>query len=81
MTPFWVTGAFAGGALGIWLRPAVANGRPLPLEAVLTRGATLRGIDRLLIDTAQSAFNRMLVWVIAGAIIGLLMHLLIRKVR
>ena len=63
-------GGLAGGFVGFLLRPSVPIVGQLPFETVITRGANLRGLDELLISTAQTSFNYMLAGALAGALIG-----------
>jgi Na+/citrate or Na+/malate symporter len=44
--------------------------RQLPFETVISRGADLQGLDKLLVPTAQSSFNMMVVGAIVGAVVG-----------
>jgi len=42
----------------------------LPLSTVISRGGDLKGLDELLIPTAQASFNQMLILAIVGAVAG-----------
>jgi hypothetical protein len=69
-------GILLGGIIGILTRPSVFLVGQLPLTAVLTRGATLSGIDQLLVPVAQSSFNHVALYTIVGGVIGLVVALL-----
>ena len=62
--------AIAGGAIGFFLRPTDILGQQLPLSMVLSRGANLQGLDRLLIPLAQRSFNEMAAGLLIGAVLG-----------
>lgn len=79
--PFGLAGLVAGGAIGYWMRPFVSLRGQLAFETVFTRGASLHGVDRLLVPAAQASFDRMLLFAIVGMIAGLLANLLLRRVR
>lgn len=62
------SGGVVGGIVGFLLRPSVPLVGQLPLEAVLTRGGSLNGLDVLLKGAAETSFNYM----VAGVLIGCL---------
>ncbi|MEX0641056.1 MAG: hypothetical protein WD468_00065 [Pirellulales bacterium] len=64
-----ITGGFIGGFVGFLMRPSFFDYKP-PFSAVITRGATLEGLDEILVPIAQSAFNTMMFWAVLGGIIG-----------
>lgn len=72
VNPFLLTaiGFLLGGLVGFQMRPAVMFIGQLPFQTVITRGSGLRGIDQLLISTAQQSFNVMLVAAVLGGAIG-----------
>jgi len=74
-----VVGFFVGGCIGFLLRPSAFLVGQLPLETVIMRGSNLSGLDSLLISTAQTSFNYMLVGAILGAIGGLVVGLIAFK--
>jgi Co/Zn/Cd efflux system component len=45
----------------------------LPFETVISRGANLQGLDRLLVPTAQASFNMMVVGAIIGVVVGVVL--------
>jgi hypothetical protein len=79
--PFLVAGPLIGGWFGFWLRPAVGFGKKLSFNTVMMRGANLQGVDAALVNTAETSFNRMLIGVALGAVLGLCLIIAIRRVR
>ncbi len=71
-----VVGLLVGGFVGFQLRPSAFLVGQLPFETVITRGANLKGLDALLISTAQTSFNYMLAGAALGAACGLAVALL-----
>jgi hypothetical protein len=51
----------------------------LPFGAVITRGATLKGVDQILVPLAQRSFNIMMAGLIIGAVIGLVVGYVIER--
>lgn len=76
-----LTGLFAaaGGLVGFLLRPATVFGNQLPFSVVITRGADLHGLNRLLIPLAQRSFNDLAAGLVVGAIAGYLIAVLARR--
>lgn len=68
--PYGIFGFLLGCTIGFLFRPSVFLLGQLPFLTVLTRGAGLKGMDAILIPTAQTSFNYMLVAGILGAILG-----------
>jgi hypothetical protein len=67
----WATGGlFLGALLGYALRPSVLLIGKLPFGVVITRGATLTGVDRILVDAAARSFNMLLAGAAIGSLIG-----------
>jgi hypothetical protein len=52
------------------MRPSVILIGQLPFGTVVTRGATLTGLDQILVPAAQQSFNVTLGGGIAGAVAG-----------
>ncbi len=67
-----VAGVVLGLVVSFLLRPSVPLTGQLPLGIVLTRGATLRDLDALLIPVAQQSFNYLLAGGVVGGVGGLL---------
>ena len=65
-----ILGLILGGVIGFVLRPSAMLIGQLPFETVISRGANLQGLDKLLVPTAQSSFNMMVVGAIIGAVVG-----------
>jgi len=74
-------GFIVGSGVGFVLRPSVFLVGQLPFETVITRGASLSGLDQLLVPTAQQSFNLMLVGAVIGMIAGLILHRVIVRER
>jgi len=65
-------GFMIGGTVGFLLRPSAMLVGQLPFGTVITRGASLQGLDMVLVGTAQTSFNVMLAGAIIGAVIGVI---------
>jgi CcmD family protein len=63
---FGVVGLLVGALIGYLLRPAGLLIGQLSFGTVITRGANLEGMDRMLVPLAQSSFN----YLLTGAILG-----------
>jgi hypothetical protein len=63
-------GAVLGAFIGFLLRPSVFLAGKLPFSTVITRGSNLRGLDELLVPTAQTSFNYLIVGAMVGALAG-----------
>lgn len=74
-----IVGFIAGGILGFLYRPSAFIIGQLPFDIVITRGATLKGVDQVLIPMAQSSFNNMMTIAVLGAVIGIVAGLLISR--
>ena len=69
--------AIAGGILGYLMRPSATLIGQLPFGAVITRGATLKGVDQLVVPLAQKSFNIMMTGLVIGAAAGLVIGIII----
>jgi len=78
---FPIAGALLGGSLGFVLRPTNPLVGQLPLGTVITRGAFLEGMDRLIVPLAEYSFNAMLGGLLAGAAAGALIAYLMQQPR
>jgi uncharacterized membrane protein YeaQ/YmgE (transglycosylase-associated protein family) len=65
--PLALVGGIVGAFIGYMLRPSAFLIGQLPFGAVISRGASLQGLDRILIPTAQTSFNVL----VAGLVVGL----------
>jgi len=65
-----MAGCVVGLVIAILTRPSAPLVGQLPLGIVLTRGATLTGLDLLLRTTAESSFNQIAVVCIVGTLMG-----------
>lgn len=63
-------GLFLGGLFGFAMRPSVPLLGKLPFAAVITRGTTLTGVDRILVDAAKGSSNLLLAGAAIGALVG-----------
>jgi hypothetical protein len=70
MVQFVLMGAALGALVGYLTRPSAFLVGQVPLMAVITRGASLRGLDQLLLPLARESFDRMLAFLVVGGIIG-----------
>lgn len=67
-----ILGLILGATLGYLLRPSILLIGQLPFGVVITRGATLQGLDIVFKATAEASFNYVFIGLIAGGIIGYL---------
>lgn len=80
-------GFVLGGFVGFLLRPSAPFIGQLPFVTVITRGANLSGLDRLLVPTAETSFNYMvsgallvgMIGAVLGTICGLVFSFLFSK--
>ena len=80
-------GFVLGGFVGFLLRPSAPFIGQLSFVTVITRGATLSGLDRLLVPTAETSFNYMvsgallvgMIGAVLGTICGLVFSFLSSK--
>lgn len=68
---FGLVGFLLGGLIGFLLRPAAPLVGQLDFGTVITRGSNLKGLDHLLVSTAETSFNYLLAGAILGALIGI----------
>ena len=78
---FTAAGILVGAVMGFILRPSVPLLGQLPIETVMTRGASLSGLEQLLVPTAQQSFNVMLTGAVLGALFGLVLFRTLAKGR
>lgn len=69
LLPGALVGAAIGAAVAFALRPSFF-GEQLPFDAVITRGATLKGLDQILVPLAERSFNGIFAGALLGAMIG-----------
>ena len=74
-----LVGLFIGGLVGFLLRPTAPLMGQLDFGTVITRGSKLKGLDQLLVSTAETSFNYLLVGAILGALIGVVLGYFIFK--
>lgn len=74
-----ILGFLIGGLLGFLARPSAFLVGQLPFEYVITRGATLKGMDQLLVPLAQQSFSITLIGAIVGAIVGIVIGFVVGK--
>ncbi len=72
-------GASLGFVYGFLTRPSAFLIDQLPLSVVLSRGATLQGLEALYIPTAQLSFNHCVAWSIIGLTVGLVIGVIVRR--
>lgn len=78
---FILGGGFVGALIGFLLRPSAPLIGQLPLETVITQGRNLRGLDSLLVQTAQTSFSYLLSGAIIGGIVGIAAAIAFNKNR
>jgi predicted amidophosphoribosyltransferase len=74
-----VLGAAIGAFISFLVRPAAPLVGQLPFGVVITRGVSLKGLDRMLVPYAESSFNIMIVGLILGGIIGVVIGSFLSK--
>jgi hypothetical protein len=77
--PLAAIGLFVGGLIGFVMRPAVPFIGQLPFGTVISRGSNLTGLDTLLVSTAQTSFNYLMIGALLGAAAGIVVGLLAAK--
>lgn len=70
-----IAGSLLGGFAGFLARPSAPLVGQLPLEAVITRGAWMQGLDQVLVPLAQSSFNMMAAGALIGAVVAAIIGL------
>jgi hypothetical protein len=76
--PLAVAGFFVGGFIGFSMRPSALIVGQLPFGVVVTRGASLTGLDQLLRPTAETSFNQMVTAAVVGAFAGVVIGLVLK---
>ncbi|HYA15402.1 MAG TPA: hypothetical protein VEF33_13790 [Syntrophales bacterium] len=66
-----IVGFLIGGIVGFLARPSAFFVGQLPFEHVITRGASLKGVEQVMIPLAQRSFNITLMGAIIGAVAGI----------
>ncbi len=66
-----IAGFLIGGLVGFLARPSAFFLGQLPFEHVISRGATLKVMDQMLVPLAQRSFNITLIGAIIGAVAGI----------
>jgi hypothetical protein len=74
-----ILGLLLGGFVGFLLRPSSALVGKVSFINTLTRGATLEGVDQILINLAHKSFDIMLAGAIIGAVVGVVLAYIIKK--
>lgn len=64
-------GFLAGGFVGFLMRPPAPLIGKLPFEAVITRGANLKGFELALLPLVETSFQYLLTGAVIGIFIGL----------
>ncbi len=72
-------GFFIGSFIGFLARPSAFLVGQLPFEHVISRGASLKGMDQILVPIAQRSFNTLLIGAIIGAIAGIVIGYFVGK--
>ncbi len=74
-----IAGFLIGGLIAFLLRPSAFLIGQLSFGDVITRGASFKGMDQMLVPLAQRSFNVMLVGAIIGTIAGVVIGYLVGK--
>lgn len=74
-----VAGFLVGGLIAFLARPSAFLIGQLPFGVVIARGASLKGLDKLLVPLAQQSFNIMLIGAIIGSIVGVVIGYFVGK--
>lgn len=74
-----IIGFLIGGGIGFALRPSVPFIGQLPFEVVITQGSNLRGLDQVLVHTAQISFTYMMAGAVLGTLGGMVVGALLSK--
>ena len=77
--PIGFLGLLLGGFVGFLLRPSSSLVGRVSFIETLTRGATLEGVDQVLINLAHKSFDVMIAGAIIGLIVGLILGYLVKK--
>ncbi len=72
-------GLIAGASIGYFYRPPAALIGQLPFDVVISRGGNLKGLEQIYLETAKTSFNYLLVGGIAGALLGALAGMMMRR--
>ncbi len=76
-----IPGFLIGGFIGFIMRPSAFLVGQLPFETVIARGSNLSGLDRILVSTAETSFNYLMVGALLGALGGLVLGFIAFKDR
>ena len=79
MIAIGIAGFLIGGLVGFLARPSAFFVGQLPFDHVITRGASLKGFDQMLVPLAQRSFNITLMGAIIGAVAGIVIGYFIGK--
>ena len=74
-------GAAIGGFISFLFRPAAPFVGQLPFGVVISRGATLVGMDKMLVSYAGSSFNIMVVGIILNIVLGTVVGSFLSKTK
>jgi len=74
-------GFLAAAFIGYLYRPPAFLIGQLPFKHVISRGTTLKGINQIYMNVAQTSFNYLVVGGIAGAILGVAAALFYQRNR
>jgi hypothetical protein len=74
-----ILGFLVGAFIGYLYRPPAFLIGQLPFKHVISRGATLKGLEQIYIPLAERSFNYLVVGGITGAVLGLAAVLLSQR--
>ena len=74
-----IIGMLLGASIGYFYRPPALLIGQLPFDVVITRGGNLKGIDQIYLEAAKTSFDYLIIGGIAGAILGAIVGIKIKK--
>lgn len=78
---FAAIGLVVGAVTGFVTRPSLPMVGQLPFGIVISRGAGLKGLDQMLVGSAQESFSHCFWFTVFGGIFGFALPAIIRLVK
>ena len=76
---YTLIGLIIGASIGYFYRPPAVLIGQLPFDVVITRGGNLKGLEQIYLETAKTSFNYLLIGGIAGAMLGAIAGMVMRR--